>query len=735
MTGKEPARTTEKGRRVRRAVVALAAAALAAAASVAAAPRQDLARYQTINSGLGSPPADVARSTPAEGWRSFLALGGAGKFEQAAHLLDLGVIPPAQQKTAGARAAEQLYRVLQLLKARADAVTTEDEVGPAISGQPSNVVVALRFDRGGISGEVLLRHAQGVSPYELVWLFSRETVASVPFWYRVLIKGEEARGAEPLDVGLGPIPADIQRGTPREAVAGFLAACQEGRFDLAAYYLDLGAIPQERQRAEGARLARRLMLVLQRTGWVDPKRLSNEPLGTQETGVPENQQLFTVVQIGHQPVELLLTHRLDAELGHVWTVSQETVAEIDRLYDAHGYSWLGDYAPLVLFTVGIANVQLWHWLAILVGLLASGLASRYLGHWLVLLLLRLARRTLATWDNGVAWALDGPMAFLLSAVILLIAARWLGLTPLGWTVVRYIAKLVFLFGVGWFLVRLVDAGAEHVRATAKAGSQAGLGFLPVATRVAKTVVVILIGLGALDVFGINMIAGLGALGLTAAAIAFAAQKSLENLFGTAAIASDRPFEVGDFVTIGQDTGTVEEIGLRSTRLRTLARTLVAIPNGLIAAGRVENYSARERIMYNPVLALAYDTTRAQLTYVVDEIKRLLRSHAKVFQGDLRVRFAGFGESALRVEVWCWVETRDYLEYTGVVEELNFGIVEIGERAGTLFAFPSRTVYMAKDGVVDAERAREIEREVERRRESGELAALDGAVPPREAGKG
>jgi MscS family membrane protein len=151
------------------------------------------------------------------------------------------------------------------------------------------------------------------------------------------------------------------------------------------------------------------------------------------------------------------------------------------------------------------------------------------------------------------------------------------LVPVGWTVVRYIARLLLLVGFGWFLVRLVDAGAEHVRATAKAGSQVGLGFLPVATRVAKALVVILIGLGVLDVIGINVIAGLGALGLTAAAIAFAAQKTLENVFGTAAIASDRPYEVGDFVTIGQDTGTVEDIGLRSVRLRTLPRTLVTIP--------------------------------------------------------------------------------------------------------------------------------------------------------------
>ena len=302
--------------------------------------------------------------------------------------------------------------------------------------------MALRFERSGITGEVRLRHTLGLSPYELAWLFSRETVASVPFWYRVLVKGEAARGAEPLDVGLGAIPPKVQRGSPREAMAGFLTACQEGRFDLAAYYLDLGAFHPDRQREEGARLARRLMLALQRAGWVEPEKLSNEPLGTPETGVPENQQLFAVVQVRHQPVELLLAHRSDAELGHVWTVSQDTVAEIDRLYEAHGYGWLGDHAPLALFAVSIADLQLWQWLGIFVGLLASWLVSRYLGRWAVRLLGRLTRRTLVSWDDAVAWALDGPMAVLLSAVILLLVARWLGLMPTAWAVARYISKLL-----------------------------------------------------------------------------------------------------------------------------------------------------------------------------------------------------------------------------------------------------------------------------------------------------
>ena len=680
-------RTRLSGEQARGAVPVLVALVFSVCSTGIAAGQQEVARRDAINPGLGGPPPGVVRNSPAATWRSFFNLAEVGRFDQAANLLDLSSIAPSQQSKAGAEAAEKLYGVLQVLKARSDAVTTEDEAGPSAGGSPTNVVVAQRFERSGISGEVRLRHTLDVSGDERAWLFSRETVASVPFWHRVLVKGEAPRGAEPLDVGLGSIPPEVQRGTPREAIAGFLAACQEGRFDLASFYLDLGAIPPEGQRAEGARLARRLMLVLQRTGWVDIGKITDEPLGTPETGVPENQQLIAIVQVRNQPVELLLTHRSDAELGHVWTVSQETVAEIDGLYAAHGYGWLGDHAPVALFALSITDLQLAQWLVILAGLLASWLVSRYLARWVVRLLRHMARRTVVKWDEAVTWALNGPMTVLLSGLILVIAARWLGLVPVGWTVVRYIAKLILLFGFGWFLVRLVDAGAEHVRATAKAGSQAGLGFLPVATRVAKTVVVILIGLGALDVFGINVIAGLGALGLTAAALAFAAQKSLENLFGTAAIASDRPYEVGDFVTIGQDTGTVEDIGLRSTRLRTLARTLVTVPNGMIAAGRVENFSARDSILYNSVLALAYDTPRRQLNDVIEGIRRLLRSHPRVVQETHRVRFAAFGESALRIEVWCWIGTRDYVEYTGIVEELNFAIAEIVEQAGDLLRVP------------------------------------------------
>jgi MscS family membrane protein len=701
------------------------ASALVSPLTGSAASRYEIARDETINRGLGAPPTEVSRSSPAGAWHSFLTLAAAGKLDRAAHLLDLSETPPGLQPKVGADLSEKLYRVLQLFKVRVDTVTTEEEAGPSIGGQPTNAVVAVRFERSGIAGEVRLRHTVGASPYELAWLFSRETVASVPFWYRVLVKGEAARGAEPLDVGLGVIPPEVSRSTPREAVAGFLAACEEGRFDLASFYLDLGNVPPDRQRSEGARLARRLMLTLQRTGWPDPGRISNDPLGTPETGVPENEELFGVIQVRRQPVELLLAHRLDVELGHVWTVSAGTVAQIDRLYESHGYGWIGDRAPLVLFAVGFAGLQLWQWLALVVGLSVAWVVSRYLGRWAVEVLHRVARRTTVGSADTVARAFDGPLGFLLWAGILVLVARWLGLAPEAWVITRQICKLFALVGLGWFLLRLVDLWAHRIRLTAGADESVKLGFLPMAARLAKGVAVVLVALAALDVIGFNVLALLAGLGLGGVALAFAAQKTLENVFGTVSIAGDRPFEVGDYVTIGTDSGTVEDVGFRSTRLRTLARTLVTIPNGVVAAGRVENFTARDRILYKPVLRLAYATTTAQLKSVIDGVGQLLRTHAKVFKEEQRVRFAAFGESALQVEVWCWVATRDFTEYTEVVEELNFGIAEIVERSGTSFAFPTRALVMARDGVIDLES--ELRREAEARRGPGD-AASDSAPP-------
>ena len=146
---------------------------------------------------------------------------------------------------------------------------------------------------------------------------------------------------------------------------------------------------------------------------------------------------------------------------------------------------------------------------------------------------------------------------------------------------------------------------------------------------------------------------------------------------------------------------MEDIGLRSTRLRTLGRTVVSVPNGLVAGGRLENFAHRDRFLFNPTVGLVYSTSATQLREVLAGLAALLAAHPEVSSEGQRVRFRGFGDSALEVELLAWIDTPDFPASLRVAEELNFGILDVVERAGSAFAFPSRTVYLASDGATSS----------------------------------
>jgi MscS family membrane protein len=502
-----------------------------------------------------------------------------------------------------------------------------------------------------------------------------------------------AAAGDQINVGLGLPSTPVDRSDPRATIAGLLEACQRGDFDNAAHYLDLGDIAAERQSSEGRRLARRLMLVLLRKAWVDPEQLTPPP---RTIGGPSEavELTFAKIVLRHQEVELRL-ERLEYGKGYQWLVSRGSVAMIDPLYRRFGYSVLGDRAPVVLFSASFAGLQLWQWAFGLAGLLVAWLVSRLLAHAAIALFKRVARRTDVQWDDLVAQAAEGaPAVLVVLAGVLAIGVPWLGLPPDSQKVARELCKLVGVIGFGMFLLRLVDATAAHLRAVAARDNPVGAGFLPIFVRFAKVLVVFLVALGGLSALGIQFLAVLGGLGIGALAVALAAQKTLENVFGAVAIAADQPFQVGDYVAIGEDRGTVEDIGFRSTRMRTLARTVVTIPNGVVVADRIENISARDRILFNPTLTLSFATTSVQLEATLAAIRELLGAHAMVFQDEKRVRFAGFGDFGFGIEVVCWVLTRDYSEYTRVVEELNLGIVGAVERVGASFAMPARVAALA-----------------------------------------
>ena len=167
-------------------------------------------------------------------------------------------------------------------------------------------------------------------------------------------------------------------------------------------------------------------------------------------------------------------------------------------------------------------------------------------------------------------------------------------------------------------------------------------------------------------------------------------------------------------------GTVEEVGLRSTRLRTLGRTVITIPNGTLISQRVENLAPRDRFKFETTIGLVYGSSRQQLEFVIDEIKKMLVAHPKVYHEGVRVRLAGFGASSIDISVLTWVLAADFGESTAVAEDLNFKILDIVGASGTDFAFPSQTLYLGRDGGIDRDRGRAVAEEVEERRRRGEL---------------
>ena len=211
----------------------------------------------------------------------------------------------------------------------------------------------------------------------------------------------------------------------------------------------------------------------------------------------------------------------------------------------------------------------------------------------------------------------------------------------------------------------------------------------------------------LATLGYPVAALLGGLGLGGLAFALAAQKTLENLFGAVSIGADHLFREGDTVTIDGVTGTVEAIGLRSTRIRTPERTLVSMPNGKIADARIESFAPRDRIRLACLLQLVYDTTAAQMRTVIAGVDQVLRSEPRVAPDTIAVFFLQLGASSPDVQVIASFQTTDMSEFQRIRQDVLLRFMDVVERAGTQFAFPTQTVHIASlpSGDADALRPR------------------------------
>jgi MscS family membrane protein len=178
--------------------------------------------------------------------------------------------------------------------------------------------------------------------------------------------------------------------------------------------------------------------------------------------------------------------------------------------------------------------------------------------------------------------------------------------------------------------------------------------------------------------------------------------------------------VGDFCRAGDHLGTVENIGLRSTRIRTLKRTVVSIPNGQLALMSLENFAMRDKTWFHHTLHLRYETTADQLRYVLAEIRKMLYGHSKVESASARIRFVRFGNSSLDLEVFAYVLEREYEPFLHIQEDLLLRIIDIVEASGSGFALPSQTTYLAGDVGLDGAKSQKAIETVRQWREQCKL---------------
>ena len=485
---------------------------------------------------------------------------------------------------------------------------------------------------------------------------------------------------------LGPIDK-LNRGVPRTAVTGYLNALRANDFDKASEFLDLRKLPRGYSEGDGPELARQLKVILDRALWIDMDILSADPKGHSDDGLPPSRDFIGRIDLDDRKVEILLQRVPRGDGVYIWKFATATVREIPQLYEEYGYGELGEnlYRNLPEFT--FLTLQSWQWvilLMLIIGAYGIVFIPSYLLGWLF-------RRK----GTGPAqlWALffTGPARWL---VIVLVVRAWFDIIrPSIETRALIQAETLQTIVVAWLFFQFVDITFSYWKSRLIGSNREHTTVLlrPAATAI-KIIIVIAASLVWLDNIGYKVSTLLAGLGIGGLAVALAAQKSIENLIGAATLYMAAPVHVGDFCRFGDKMGTVEEIGLRSTRLRTLERTVISVPNADFAAMQLENFADREKIRFSPKLRLRYGTKPEQIRQIINEIEKLLREHPQLGETPTTARFVGFGTYSLDINILAFVMTTNYQEFLEISEQLNIRILEIIETAGAELATPAQGLF-------------------------------------------
>ena len=376
----------------------------------------------------------------------------------------------------------------------------------------------------------------------------------------------------------------------------------------------------------------------------------------------------------------------------VWQFSSFSVGLIPRLYKLIGESAFERRLPALLVSWTFLDTALWRWLALalLTALLIA--LSSLLSRAALFLAQPLLKRLSSYLHTELLEALAGPVRLFVTVAGFRAGMEFIGPSALLRFYLSRMMAFLLAIALSWAAMRVTDVSTDRIRfALAAEHADLSSSMLPLVNKMIKIVIFLFMIAAILGNWGYNTNTVLAGVGVGGLAFALAAQKTLENLFGGIAVISDRPVLVGDLCRFGDRLGTVEEIGLRSTRIRTLDRSLVTVPNGQFSAMMLENLSRRDRIWFHPRLSLDRGTSAIQIRQLLASISRLLASNSKIAVEGRSVCFAAVGAYSFDLDVSAYVLTSEDDEFNLVKEEILLNLVDLGEAAGTRLAIQTQRI--------------------------------------------
>jgi len=505
-----------------------------------------------------------------------------------------------------------------------------------------------------------------------------------------------------------PPPDALGRDNPRGCILGFIKAAQDEKYNVAEQYFE----PPPRQRLDSEQerkeLVNQLLTILNQklAGALD--FVSRDPLGHLDDGLPPDQEKIGGVLGSVEPFPIVLVRREDEQGHKVWLFSRQTLDQVPEYYDSLQFPGFEKKIPKTLVSHRLLSMPYWQWIAILLFIpvaLALGRAVTLLIE-LIVKYWHKSRHLPPLPPSTVRSIGPGTLAF--AAMFHFYFVGYIGTSLLYRLYYRRILLVFLSVAFYWILIRLTRFVSSRIGANlASRGRAAERSIVSLVRRFVEVVIFVFVTLVVLHSLGFNVTTALAGVGIGTLALGLGAQKTFENVFGGVSVLFDKVILVGDVCKVNNQTGVVEDIGLRSTRLRTGERTLLSIPNGIMASVTVENLRFRDKFLCQQTIRLRYDLSPDHVRNILEDIRRLLLDDPKVEDSSARVRLLRFAEYALEIEMFCYILESDYVAYLASQEDLLLQVMGTLEKAGAVVALPTQTTLVTQDSWFDPKKGQEV----------------------------